>query len=146
MGYGGDIARAFVYGKPSEAQLAVFRLAEKVLDGAASSLDDGVTIREVMEAAARPVTGSPYEKLYTGPGHGIGLYNDIYPTFLTTLKKMKLLPSWLLDTKLLKGMVFAIEIIFTVPGVGGVRLEDDYLITGGRAEKLTKAPLTPTVV
>jgi Xaa-Pro aminopeptidase len=145
MGYGGDIARAFVYGKANETQLHVFRLAEEVLDEAASSLRNGVTIREVMEAAAGPVKGSTYEKFYIGPGHGIGLYNDIYPTFLTTLAKMKLLPRWLLETKLLKGMVFAIEIIFTVPGVGGVRLEDDYLITGGKAERLTKAPITPSV-
>jgi Xaa-Pro aminopeptidase len=146
MGYGGDIARAFVYGRANETQLEVFRLAEKVLGEAASSLRNGVTIREVMEAAAEPVMGSPYEKFYIGPGHGIGLYNDIYPTFLTTLAKMKLLPRWLLDTRLMKGMIFAIEIIFTVPGVGGVRLEDDYLITGGKAERLTKAPLTPSVV
>jgi Xaa-Pro aminopeptidase len=145
MGYGGDIARAFVFGKANETQLEVFRLAEKVLSGAASSLRNGVTVGEVMEAAAEPVKGSTYEKFYIGPGHGIGLYNDIYPPFLTSLAKMKLLPGWLLKTRLLKGMVFAIEIIFTVPGVGGVRLEDDYLITGGRADRLTKAPITPSV-
>jgi len=145
MGYGGDIARAFVYGRPSETQLGLYRLAETVLDRAVSSLGNGVTIRELMEAAAEAMKGSPYEKFFVGPGHGIGLYNDIYPTFFTTLAKMKKLPRSLLETKMLKGMVFAIEIVFTVPGVGGVRLEDDYLITAGKAERLTKAPLTPSV-
>jgi len=145
MGYAADIARAFVYGEASEEQLEVFNLAERALDEAASTLRDGVTIREVMEAPAQTVRGSPYEGYYIGPGHMIGLYNSVYPVFLTSISKMKALPTSMLEMKLLRGMTAAIEIIFTIPGLGGVRLEDDYLITMNQPERLTKAPITATV-
>ena len=47
--------------------------------------------------------------------------------------------------QLVNGMVVAAEIIFTIPGMGGVRLEDDYIITTNQPEKITKVPITPTV-
>lgn len=144
-GYSADIARAFIYGEANKKQLEVFRLAEKTLNEAASTLRNGVTIREVMEAAAQQVRGSPYEKFYVGPGHVIGLYNDVYPVFLTSISKMGELPSSLLDMKLVEGMVVAIEIIFTIPGLGGIRLEDNYLITREQTERLTKAPIKAVV-
>jgi len=143
-GYGADIARSFVYGEASEEQLTVWNLAKQALDEGAATLRDGVTIREVIESAAQPVMGSPYEKFYSGAGHGIGLYNDTYLVFLTPITGMKNMSESLLDMKLVKGMTVAMEIIFTVPGLGGVRLEDDYLITTD-SERLTKAPLAPTV-
>lgn len=145
MGYQGDIARTFVYGEAGEEQLRVFNLAREALNGVTSTLRDGVTISEVMEAAAQPVRGSPYEGFYVGPGHGIGLYKDAYPLFLTSISGMKTLPKSLLEMRLVRGMTVAIEIIFTVPGLGGVRLEDDYLITKNQPERLTKAPITGTV-
>lgn len=144
-GYAADIARAFVYGEAGEEQLKVFNQAKEALDEAASTLRDGVTIREVMEAAVQTVRGSPYERYYIGPGHGIGLYNSVYPVFLTSISEMKALPASILEMKLLEGMTVAIEIIFTVPGLGGVRLEDNYLITIDQPERLTKAPITATV-
>lgn len=45
----------------------------------------------------------------------------------------------------MEGMVVAIEIILTIPGLGGIRLEDNYLITRDQAERLTNAPIKAIV-
>ena len=145
QGYAGDIARAFVCGTASQDQLEVFELAEETLEATAAALGDGVTIREVMEAAAQVVKGSRYEPFYLGPGHMIGLYNSVYPIFLSSISEMEAMPPAILEMPLQPGMVVAAEIIFTVPGLGGVRLEDNYVITANQPERLTRAPIVATV-
>lgn len=144
-GYAGDIARTFVYGKASQEQLRVFGLAEKALEAASGALEAGVTYGQVMEAAAQEVRGTPYEEYYAGAGHGIGLYDDTYPIFLASLSQMEAMPASILEAELTADMAVAIEIIFTVPGLGGVRLEDNYVVTKDRPERLTHAPIVSQV-
>ena len=55
------------------------------------------------------------------------------------------MPPAILEMPLQPGMVVAAEIIFTIPGLGGVRLEDNYVITADQPEKLTRAPIVATV-
>lgn len=145
QGYAGDIARSFVYGKARAEQLQVFDLAEKALQTGVSALKQGVTCGEVMHAAAQEVEGSPYEQFYMGAGHGIGLHNETYPIFLCPISQMRTLPAPILEAELRTNMAVAIEIIFTVPGLGGVRLEDDYIVTAGGSERLTHAPIQAEV-
>ncbi len=139
QGYAGDIARTFVCGEASAEQLQAFDLAERALEAAAASLKEGVTCAEVMEAAAREVRGSPYEEYYVGAGHGMGLYDDTYPIYLAPLSVT--LPPSILEMEMRANMVMAIEIILTIPGMGGVRLEDNYVVTADRPERLTHAPI-----
>ena len=140
-GYAGDIARTFVFGTASAEQRQVYDLAERALHAASSVLTEGVTYGEVMEAAAKQVEGAPYEEFYAGAGHGIGLYDDTYPIFLASIPKMKTLPVSMLEAELKAGMVIALEIIYTIPGLGGMRLEDNYIVTKDAPELLTHAPL-----
>ena len=144
-GYATDIARSFVYGKASQEQLDVFKLAEETLAAAVSTLGNGVTVREVMDAAAGVVKGSRYEPFCVGTGHMIGLFPSFYPVFLVPIAKRETLPQGTLDLQFAEGMTVAIEVIFTVPGLGGMHLEDDYIITVDRPERLTHAPTVATV-
>ena len=141
QGYGGDIARAFVFGQPTKEQQEVWDLCKAALDAACAVLREGVSLRELMQAGARVVEGSPYEKCYIGTGHTIGLYSHVYPIFLASIERMKTIPSSVLDIRMKPGMVAAMEIIFTVPGVGGIRLEDAYIVGAEQPENMNRAPM-----
>jgi Xaa-Pro aminopeptidase len=142
QGYAADIGRSFVFGKPNPKQLEVLELTKKSLDAGISVLRDGVTIREIVKAATDVVKGSKYEKFFTGPGHCIGLYSDVYPGFFFSIAKVPSLPKSHLDRRFAKGMTVAMEVVLTVPGVGRVCIEDDYLITARGSERLTTADIT----
>ena len=144
-GYAGDIARSFVCGKASADQREVFDLAQRTLQAAADAVTEGVTAGELMRAGAAVVRGSRFEPYYAGDGHGIGLYDDTYPIFLASTEQIEAMPATLRDERFMANSVVALEIIFTVPGLGGVRLEDNYLVTSGRPERLTHAPMVVEV-
>ena len=135
-GYGGDIARTFVFGEPTPEQRTVWTLAKDALDASVDILREGVSLRELMHAGARVVQGTPYEKQYIGTGHTIGLYSHVNPIFLSTIEKMNTVPASCLDIRMRTGMVAAMEIIITVPGVGGFRLEDAHVVRADGSEKL----------
>jgi Xaa-Pro aminopeptidase len=140
-GYAADIGRSFVLGKPSRRQLQVLELTKRSLDDSVASLKDGVTMREVVEASIRSVKGTEYERYFTGPGHCIGLYSDTFPGFFFSVSKIPKLKKAYLDRRFSKGTTVAMEIVMTVPGVGRVCIEDDYLIEANGAERLTRAPI-----
>jgi Xaa-Pro aminopeptidase len=144
-GYGGDIARTFVLGTPNAEQRAVWNLTKGALEAAVAVLREGVSLRELMQAGVDVVRGSPYEPYYIGTGHTIGLYSHVYPIFLSSIERMKTIPRWVLDTRMRAGMVAAMEVIITVPGLGGFRLEDSYIVRADGAEKLTHSPMVDSL-
>ncbi len=144
-GYGGDIARAFVVGVPTPEQRQVWDLARQVLDASVCTLKEGVTLRQLMNEGVRVVEGSRYRDFYVGTGHGVGLYSHVYPIFLSSIARMKTIPAAVLDTRLMAGMTVAMEVIFTVPGLGGVRLEDSCVVGRDASERLNQSPMVPSV-
>ncbi len=97
------------------------QVAEKLLKSGTLTTELSGAVNEYLEKAG-----------YVMPhnlGHGIGLYIHEKP-FL----RAKVNP-----VKLEKGMVFTIEPGIYSPELGGIRLENDYLITGEGYEKLTRS-------
>jgi Xaa-Pro aminopeptidase len=84
-----------------------------------------------IDAAARSVisTAGYGEHFGHGLGHGIGLQIHEGPSIRP-----------LSETVLEPGMVFTIEPGIYLPGWGGVRIEDDVLVTGDGCEVLTHVP------
>jgi len=111
---------AKLYAAVAEAQQAALAA---VRPGAASSAIDAAA-RSVLE---RHGLGEAFGH---GTGHGLGLEVHEEPRIAR--------PSGQPDVVVEPGMVFTIEPGAYVPGVGGVRIEDDVLVTATGCEVLTR--------
>lgn len=110
-----------LYGAVVEAQQAALAA---VKPGVASSRVDAAA-REVLE---RHGLGDAFGH---GTGHGLGLEVHEEPRIARPFPSLP-------DAVLEPGMVFTIEPGAYVPGVGGVRIEDDVLVTETGCEVLTR--------
>jgi Xaa-Pro aminopeptidase len=130
-GYCSDLTRTVSVGAPTED---AFRLHAAVRDAqriAIEAVRPGVPAASV-DAAARSLLESRGlgEAFGHGTGHGLGL--DIH-------EEPRIGPprSHSASVQLEPGMVFTIEPGAYLPGLGGVRIEDDVLVIGDGCEVLT---------
>jgi Xaa-Pro aminopeptidase len=131
-----DLTRTVAVGQPSPRALEVHAAVLEAHDRARAAARAGVS-RFAVDAAARDVlttagTGAAFGH---GTGHGLGIEVHEEPRI------SKRGPN--VDTTretVLPGMVFTIEPGAYFPGFGGVRIEDDVLVTESGVELLTNAP------
>jgi Xaa-Pro aminopeptidase len=134
-GYYGDITRTVLRGKASEAQK---RLWHTVLEGQAYALKKirpGLSGQQLQKEVSDLFTnrGFPTEVregrwtgFFHGLGHGLGLEIHESPRIAAT--------------KFKNGQVFTVEPGLYLPNVGGVRHEDDGVVTGKGFRVLSKFP------
>ena len=126
-GYMSDITRNFALGRADKKALELNEILLKAHREAAKVLRPGITGREVDAVARKIISDAGYEKNFLhGLGHGLGLEVHEAPR-LSRISK---------DT-LQVGDVVTIEPGIYIEGWGGLRIEDDYLITADGAECLT---------
>lgn len=126
-GYTSDVTMTFVRGKPSARQAEMVALVRKAHADAIAALRPGVKSRDV----ALIVDAVFAEKGYVMPhglGHGVGLEAHEAPAVRSRADN-----EWALAP----GHVITIEPGLYDPAEGGVRLEDDVLITEDGYEVLT---------
>lgn len=124
--YCSDITRTMVVGKAAKPEMyKIWETVQKAKDTGAAMIRPGVTFAEASNAINKVVEDAGY-KIPHGVGHNLGL--DIHEAPFMGART---------DIEMKPGMVFTIEPGIYVPGVGGVRQEDDYLITEDGAERLT---------
>lgn len=128
-GYCSDMTRTVFLGRPSDR---VRRLYDAVLDAqqaAKSVIRAGVTAGEVDAAARQTLKRSKLEQYFThSTGHGLGLEVHEMPRLARG-------ESFVLEA----GMVVTVEPGVYVEGLGGIRIEDDVVVTATGAEELTSA-------
>ena len=129
-GYASDISRTFVLGEPSDKMKRVFDIVHRAQSAALATARAGLPC-EAVDAAARKVIvdagyGPGFEYFTHRVGHGIGMDGHEWP-YLVHGDKTPLQPN----------MVFSDEPGIYIPGVFGVRLEDDMHITADSAELFT---------
>jgi Xaa-Pro dipeptidase len=128
-GYCADVARTFAVGDASEEAREIFELVRTAQAAGCAAVRAGVPCSEV-DAAARSVIeeGGHGESFVHRTGHGLGL--DVHePPSLVAGNDRPLEP----------GNVVTVEPGIYIPGVLGVRIEDDVAVTDGGFQRLTNA-------
>lgn len=129
-GYNSDLTRTVVLGQPSEKQLEVYHTVLEAQLHAIANIKAGMTGREA-DALARDIIAAKGYGDHFGHslGHGLGMLVHEAPS-LSQLRG---------DQVLEPGMVVTVEPGIYLPEWGGVRIEDDIVITDNGNEVLTKS-------
>jgi len=129
-GYASDLTRILVTGKISPKLEKVHGVVAGAQAAAIAAIRHGASIKDVDAAARDYITKAGYGKQFGhGLGHGIGLQIHEAP---------RMGPKE--DAPLKEGMVVTVEPGVYLPGWGGVRLEDDVLVTRNGARVLSDTP------
>jgi len=127
-GYASDLTRVVALGQPSEEVREVHKVVSDAKQAAMDVVRDGAELKAVDTAARKWIADAGYGDYFNhGLGHGFGLEIHENP-FMS--------PAF--EGHLKAGMVITIEPGIYLPGVGGVRLEDDILVTADGYERLNQ--------
>jgi Xaa-Pro aminopeptidase len=131
-GYCVDLTRTVQLGAPTAALRQLYAAVAEAQQAALAAVRPGV-VSTAIDAAARSVLERHGlgEAFGHGTGHGLGLEVHEEPRIARASPRVP-------DVALEPGMVFTIEPGAYVPGVGGVRIEDDVLVTETGCEVLTR--------
>jgi Xaa-Pro aminopeptidase len=133
-GYCVDLTRTVQLGPASGSFSRIFAAVREAQAAALAMIRPGIAAGAV-DAAAREVLAERglAEAFVHGTGHGLGLEVHEEPR-ITRQGAAR-------DEILRPGMIFTVEPGAYLPGVGGVRIEDDVLVTAAGCEVLTEVPI-----
>lgn len=127
--YCSDITRTFFFGRPKRKDRRMYEVVADAQQAAFDVLRPGVTGKDVHVAAERVINASEFKgRFIHGLGHGLGLAVHDGGGL-----------SGASETILEAGMVMTVEPGVYLPGYGGVRIEDDVLLTPRGFRFLTTA-------
>jgi Xaa-Pro aminopeptidase len=128
--YMSDLTRIIVTGKISPKLRKIYGVVLKAQLAAIDAIRPGKTCEQVDSVARQIITRAGFGKAFGhGLGHGTGLQIHEAPRLAIGHK-----------TKLQPGMIVTVEPGIYVPGWGGVRIEDDVLVTRTGHEVLSNVP------
>jgi Xaa-Pro dipeptidase len=129
--YASDITRSFAFGHPPKEMKEIHDTVEKAQRAAFDMIRAGVKGSDVHNAAAKVIDATKWKgRFIHGLGHSLGLAVHDGSLGLSPRAEGTLQP----------GMVVTVEPGIYVPGLGGVRIEDDVVVTAKGFEMLTNAP------
>lgn len=128
--YKSDLTRVLVTGRISPKLQRIYEVVLKAQLAGIAAMRPGVLAKEVDRAARQVIEEAGFGKQFGhGLGHGLGLEIHEAPRLNSTS-----------ETVLKPGMVITVEPGIYLPGWGGVRIEDDVLVTRDGHEVLTNVP------
>lgn len=129
-GYCSDITRTFAYKTISPEQRQIYNAVLQAQLAALSLCKPGTVIAEMDKIAHDSIDAAGYGQYFSHRiGHGLGIDVHEFPSLHA-----------LNQGQLQAGMTFTVEPGIYIPGQGGVRIEDDVLITDSGCEILTSFP------
>jgi Xaa-Pro aminopeptidase len=128
--YRSDLTRVLVTGKISSKLARIYRAVLSAQTQAIAAIGPGVAARDVDAVARSVIAEAGFGRRFNhGLGHGLGLEVHESPRLAANS-----------PTVLRPGMVVTVEPGIYLPGWGGVRIEDDVLVTRTGHEVLSNAP------
>jgi len=124
-GFWADRTRVCAAGRPTPLQAQVFKTVHRAQQAAIAAIKPGVKTAVVDEAARAIIRSAGYDKEFMHvTGHGLGFrYHEPIPLIC---------PGG--ETVLEEGMVHSVEPGVYFADMGGIRIEDDILVTAAGAE------------
>lgn len=129
-GYASDMTRTVVLGKADQKQREIYKVVQEAQQAAIDVLKPGIRCSDVDKIARKIIGDAGYgDKFIHGLGHGLGHLVHERPVL-----NMR-------STDILKpGHVLTVEPGIYLEDFGGVRIEDDVVITENGHEVLNKSP------
>lgn len=132
-GYMVDVTRTFVIGEVDPELERAHELALKIQETIVEMGRPGVTCGELFDRALQLARANGLEDHFMGGvsfiGHGVGLELDELPVLSKGSR-----------VKLVEGMTVAVEPKFVFPGRGAVGIENTFVVTAAKLERLTHYP------
>ncbi|MEM7166169.1 MAG: aminopeptidase P family protein [Planctomycetota bacterium] len=137
-GYFSDITRTIAIAGAAvpERLQAAYEAVRAANEAGRNTVRPGATGQDIDRATRRVITEAGFGDYFTHrTGHGLGLECHEEPD----MSEVSLTP-------LQEGMTFTIEPGVYLPGLGGIRIEDDIVVTASGGESLTNLPREITSV
>lgn len=129
-GYFADLTRTFAIGEIDPELKRIYQLVLAANEAGKAAAKPGVACAEVDAAARKVIDAGGYGQYFTHRlGHGLGLEGHEDPSMHGRN-----------ETSLEAGVTFTVEPGIYVPGKGGVRIEDDVVVTTNGCESLSTYP------
>ena len=128
-GYCSDITRSFMVGEASKEMIKIYNIVKRAQSLAIKTIKSGTKASDIDKVARDYIEKEGYGKYFihsTGHGLGIAVHDPI------SVSKSS-------DMILEENMIITIEPGIYIPGMGGIRIEDDVLVKKDGYEVLTKA-------
>lgn len=136
QGYASDITRTFGVGKVSDEFSQIYELVKQANAAGRQAGKPGLRAGDVDHAARGVIQRGDYGTFFTHrTGHGLGMEGHEGPYIYAEN-----------DLPLLEGMVYTVEPGIYLPGKGGVRIEDDMVVTAEGSSSLTDFPRDLTIL
>jgi len=128
--YISDMTRTLLLGKPKKVQIEIYKIVLEANEAAIDAIAPGVAIKEIDAIARDIIRKAGYGKAFGHSlGHGIGLDVHEHPGV-----------SGRSSGVLEPGQIITVEPGIYLPGIGGVRIEDDILVTKSGKKNLCSLP------
>ena len=128
--YCSDLTRTFAIGQLSDELRKIYETVKNANQAGRSAGQPEIEAGEVDRAARGVIESAGYGQFFTHrTGHGLGMEGHETPYMFGANKQI-----------LTTGMVYTVEPGIYLPGKGGVRIEDDVVVTANGSESLSDYP------